>query len=105
MNIISTSHLKDEDEEMIQSNTDFWIKHLNTFRDIHFEQREPPNPKPIFTSESLSPSGKEDLIYLTREYTDVFTWNYEDMPSLDSQVAMHCLNISPDVKPVKQQQR
>ena len=31
--------------------------------------------------------------------------NYEDMPRLDPQVAMHRLNINPDVKPVKQQQR
>jgi len=27
------------------------------------------------------------------------------MPGLDPQVAMHCLNINPDAKPVKQQQR
>ena len=27
------------------------------------------------------------------------------MPGLDSQVAMHCLNINPEVKPVKQQQQ
>jgi len=32
-------------------------------------------------------------------------WNYEDMPGLDPQVVMHRLNIKPDAKPVKQQQR
>ena len=32
-----------------------------------------PNPKPIFISECLSPSEKEDLIHLIREYKDVFT--------------------------------
>jgi len=87
--------------------------------DIHFEQREPPtedkvtqinlgdeaNPKPIFISESLSPSDKEDLISLVRDNIDVFAWNYEDIPGLDPQVAIHHLNINPDVKPVKQQQR
>jgi len=41
------------------------------------------NPKPIFISESLSPSEKEDLMHLIREYIDVFAWNYEDMPGLD----------------------
>jgi len=46
------------------------------------------NPKPIFISESLSPSKKEDLEYLIQEYIDVFAWNYEDMPRLDSQIAM-----------------
>ena len=29
---------------------------------------------------------------------------FEDMSSLDPQIAMHRLNIKPDVKPVKQQQ-
>jgi len=53
-------------------------------------------------SESLSPSKKEDLISLVREYIDVFAWNYEDIPGLGPQVAMHHLNINPDVKPVKQ---
>ena len=63
------------------------IKHLNALWDTRFEQREPPtedkvaqinlgdeaNPKPIFISESLSPSEKEDLVFLVREYIDVFT--------------------------------
>ena len=62
------------------------------------------NPKPIFISESLSPSEKEDLISLVREYIDVFAWNYEDMPGLDPHVAMYRLNINSDVRPVKQQQ-
>jgi len=30
------------------------------------------NPKPIFISESLSLSEKEDLISLMREYIDIF---------------------------------
>ena len=34
---------------------------------------------------------------------DIFAWNYEDMPDLDSQVAMHRPNIKPDAKTVKQQ--
>ena len=45
------------------------------------------------------------MIALVREYIDVFAWTYKDMPGLDPQVAMHRLNIKPDVKPVKQQQR
>ena len=52
------------------------------------------NPKPIFISESLSPSKKEDLIQLIREYINVFAWNYDDMPGLDPQIAMRRLNIN-----------
>ena len=76
--MVPTSHPEDGDGEMIQSGTDPWIKHLSTLWDIRFEQREPPtedkvnqinlgdeaNPKPIFISESLQPSEKEDLIRL-----------------------------------------
>jgi len=86
VNMVSTSHLKEEDEEMIQSDTDPWIKHLNTFWDINFEQCERPiedkvvqnnlrseaNPKLIFVSKSLSLSEKEDLIHLIREYIVIF---------------------------------
>ena len=63
------------------------------------------HPKPIFISESLSLTEREELIVLVREYIDVFAWNYEDMLGLDPQVVMHRLNIKPDAKPVKQQQR
>ena len=63
------------------------------------------HPKPIFISESLSLTEKEELVVLVREYIDIFAWNYEDIPELDPQVAMHHLNIKPDAKPIKQQQR
>ena len=60
------------------------------------------NPKPIFISESLSPSERENLMRIVQEYIDVFAWNYENMHGLNSQMAMHHLNINPDMKPVKQ---
>jgi len=40
--MVSTSHPKEQNKEMIQSDTDPWIKHLNTLWDILFEQYEPP---------------------------------------------------------------
>ena len=96
-----------------------WAQQLSLQWEKRFELREPPtedkviqvnlgsqdHPKPIFISESLSLIEKEELIMLVKEYIDVFAWSYEDMPGLDPQVAMHRLNIKPDVKPVKQQQR
>jgi len=124
MNMESTRYLKDDREdnfkfeELIQLDSDPWIKHLNTLWDICFEQRKPPtedkvtqiklgdeaNPKPIFVSESLSPFEKEDLIQLIREFIEVFAWNNEDMFGLDPQMAMHRLNINLDTKLVKQLQ-
>ena len=71
---------------------------------IQINLRDEVKPKPIFISESLLLSEKEDLIHLIQEYIDLFDWNYKDMPRLDPQVTMHRLNINLDVKPVKQQQ-
>ena len=62
------------------------------------------HPKSISISEGLLLTEREELIALIREYINVFAWNYEDMPGLDPQIAMHRLNIKSDVKPVKQQQ-
>ena len=40
--MVSASQLEDRGEEMIQPDTDPWIKHLNTLWDVRFEQRELP---------------------------------------------------------------
>ena len=40
--MVTVSHLEDRDEEMIQSDIDPWIKHLNILWDTRFEQRKPP---------------------------------------------------------------
>ena len=93
-------------------NTDPGAQQLDLQWEMCFEQCDSPtedkviqidqkHPKLIFISESLSPKEKQDLIVLIKEYIDVFTWNFEDMPDLDSQVAMHHFNIKPDAKPVK----
>jgi len=48
VNMVSTSHLEDdkedtfESEELIQLDSDPWIKHLNTLWDTCFEQCKPP---------------------------------------------------------------
>lgn len=43
VNMASVSHPEDEEEEiMLHSKDDPWIKHLNTLWKIHFEKHEPP---------------------------------------------------------------
>ena len=51
------------------------------------------NPKPIYISNTLSPSEKDDLIALIKEYINIYTWHYEDIPGLDPMVLMHRLYI------------
>src|SRR3954471_11467914 len=120
VNMVSAQPEPDDDEmELINTEDDPWIRHLNILWDIRFEQRKPPtddsllqvnmgdeaNPKPIYISDTLSQNEKADLIALIREYIDVFAWHYEDMPGLDPKVVMHRLNIKAGAKPVKQPQR
>ena len=68
-----------------------WAQQLDLQWKKRFELREPPTedkvmqinlgsqdyPKPIFISESLSLTEKEELIMLIKEYIDVFAWSYE----------------------------
>jgi len=112
----STSQVEPE-EDIELFDTDPWAQQLGLQWEKHFEQCDPPtedkmiqinvgdqkHAKLISISESFSPTEKQDLIALIKEYIDVFAWSYEDMPDLDPQVAMHHLNIKSDTKPVKQQ--
>ncbi|KAI5444641.1 hypothetical protein KIW84_013060 [Lathyrus oleraceus] len=43
----------------------------------------------------LEKSVKKGLIELLREYVDVFTWSYEDMPGLDTNIVQHFLPLKP----------
>ena len=42
---------------------------------------------------TLSPTIKEKLINLLREYSDVFAWSYQNMPSLDTDIMVHHLPL------------
>ena len=51
---------------------------------------------------TLSPTTREKLIELLREYSDVFTWSYQDMPGLDTDIVVHRLPLREECAPVKQ---
>ncbi|KAI5421072.1 hypothetical protein KIW84_044782 [Lathyrus oleraceus] len=44
---------------------------------------------------------KKGLIDHLRQYSDVFAWFYQDMPSLDSEIVEHRLPLKPECPPVK----
>ena len=46
-------------------------------------------------------SEREALIQLFKEYVDVFAWSYQDMPSIDPNIASHKIPTFPDVEPKK----
>ncbi|KAI5425781.1 hypothetical protein KIW84_031556 [Lathyrus oleraceus] len=53
----------------------------------------------------LEESVKKGLIELLREYIDVFSWSYEDMPGLDIDIVQHFLPLKPECVPMKQKLR
>ena len=53
--MISITHPKDEDEEMIKSDINPWIKYLNTLWDIRFEQCEPPTEDKVTQINLVTP--------------------------------------------------
>ncbi|KAI5412581.1 hypothetical protein KIW84_057300 [Lathyrus oleraceus] len=53
----------------------------------------------------LEESVKKGLIELLREYVDVFSWSYEDMPGLDTDIVQHFLPLKPECVPMKQKFR
>ena len=62
-------------------------------------------PKPTFISKSMTDSEVQTYTELLKDYMDVFSWGYEDMPGLDPKVAVHKLAVSHSLCPVKQGQR
>ena len=48
---------------------------------------------------------KEKIVEFLKKNLDIFTWNHEDMPSIDGKVIEHQLNVDPTKKPIQQKQR
>jgi len=47
----------------------------------------------------------EHMISLLKEFLDVFSWSYDDMPGLDPQIVTHKILLVPGTIPVKQKLR
>ena len=56
--------------------------------------------KPVSISMSLSAKERKCLIHLLHEYKDVFAWDYDEMPGIDSGLVAHSLNVEPGTRPV-----
>ena len=54
---------------------------------------------------TLSPTIREKLIDLLREYNDVFAWSYQDMPGLDTDIVVHRLPLREECAPIKEKLR
>ena len=69
------------------------LEEINLGTDSH-------KPRPISINSRLSEKEKLELILLLKEFKDVFTWDYNEMPGLDSGLVVHMLNMDLEAKPV-----
>ena len=52
-----------------------------------------------------SAKEKEAFLHLFREFSYVFTWQYNDLKGFDPRLAQHTIELEPTAKPVRQKQR
>ena len=57
--------------------------------------------KKVKIETTLSPAIRKELIDLLQDYSDVFAWSYQDMPSLDTDIVVHRLPLREECAPVK----
>ncbi|XP_070034351.1 uncharacterized protein [Nicotiana tomentosiformis] len=62
-------------------------------------------PRPTYLSALLEVDEEGTYIELLKEFKDVFSWIYKEMPRLDPKVAVHHLAIKNGARPFKQAQR
>ena len=63
------------------------------------------NPKMVKLSKALPPQVKEKYISLLSSFVDVFSWDYSDLKTYDTNVIHHTIPIKPNQKPFRQKLR
>ena len=59
----------------------------------------------IFIGRNSSPKEVQSYTSLFKEFRDVFTWTYEEIPRIDPFIVVHEIKTYPDAKPVRQKLR
>ena len=62
-------------------------------------------PKEVKIGASLHPDVKSRLTELLKEYVDIFSWSYQDMQGLDTDIMEHHLPLKPECPHFKQKLR
>lgn len=63
------------------------------------------NPKMVKLSKSLSPKVKADYVKLLSLFSDVFSWDYSDLKTYDTNIIQHTIPIKSNQKPFLQKLR
>ena len=49
--------------------------------------------------------GKEPSVKFLTKNIDIFAWSFMDMTGIDPQLAIHKLNVDPNIRPMHQKRR
>ncbi|KAL0416646.1 UNVERIFIED_CONTAM: putative protein K02A2.6 [Sesamum latifolium] len=102
--LIEDGEIEEEDAEDAPVELEEGVKAtIDELREVNLGNTE--DPRPIYTSASLTQEEEEVYIMLLHEFKDVFAWSYKEIPGLDSKVAVHHLSVRKGARPVKQSQR
>ncbi|KAL0416096.1 UNVERIFIED_CONTAM: Transposon Tf2-12 polyprotein [Sesamum latifolium] len=102
--LIEDGEIEEEDADAAPVELEEGVKAtFDELREVNLGNIE--DPRPIYTSASLTQEEEEAYIMLLHEFKDVFAWSYKKMPGLDPKVAVHHLSVKKGVRPVKQGQR
>ena len=58
--------------------------------------------KEVKIGANLEDSVKRRLVQMLHDYVEVFSWSYEDMPGLDTNIVVHYLPMKEGCSPIKQ---
>jgi hypothetical protein len=64
--------------------------------------RNPGVVENVFVGADCSPEEIQIYTDLFKEFCDVFSWSYEEMPGIDPKIVEHEITTYPDAKPVRQ---
>ena len=76
---------------------------IEALEDISLDENNP--KRYIRVGAYLEKNIKKDLVRFLKKNIDVFAWSHENMSGIDPSVIIHCLNVSPSFKPVRQKKR
>ena len=63
------------------------------------------NPRVLYISKDVIPEKRRELEKILTKYSKVFAWTYDDMPSIDRDIAQHYILTKEGHKPMKHKLR
>ena len=88
---------------LIQQEERVILPHEELLETINLGTKE--DRKEVKVGANLEPNVKERLVQLLNEYVEIFSWSYEDMSGLDTDIVVHRLPTREDCPPIKKKVR